>query len=240
MKPSNESTLVKDPNTGAMKGSKLARFDLMPTRAIRKVQLATPLSCEIEDLLWDWSDGYDYGRDTRRGELVMTRVALYCLSIMEPHGWVYVAQVYGFGCQKYAPRNWEKGYAWSLSFTALMRHLWAFWAGEFIDPESKLPHVAHAAWHCLAILTWVETHPELDDRPNKPGQIIEYDPKKDKTREKLLELQDIQDKKPWEPYRGTKEGWVPLGAQPRYRRETGKPGLTPPYLAAQVTPGSER
>lgn len=75
-----------------------------------------------------------------------------------------LARVYGMGSAKYAPRNWEKGYSWSLSFAAMQRHLWAFWNGEDIDPESKLPHVIHAAFHALALAEFMNTHPELDDR----------------------------------------------------------------------------
>ncbi len=77
---------------------------------------------------------------------------------------VEVAKVYGFGAKKYAKRNWERGYDWSLSYSALQRHLHAFWGGEEIDPESGLQHLAHAVFHCLALIEWQKTHPEMDDR----------------------------------------------------------------------------
>jgi hypothetical protein len=75
-----------------------------------------------------------------------------------------VARAYGMGAKKYAEHNWRKGYKWSLSFAALMRHAWAFWRGEDTDPESGLPHLAHAAFHCLSLMEFTETHPKLDDR----------------------------------------------------------------------------
>jgi hypothetical protein len=75
-----------------------------------------------------------------------------------------LASVYGFGATKYAPHNWRKGYDWGLSYASLIRHAKAFWAGEELDPESGLPHMAHAAWHCLALLTFAQEHPDLDDR----------------------------------------------------------------------------
>lgn len=65
-----------------------------------------------------------------------------------------VARVYGYGAKKYEPNNWRKGYSWSLSYSALQRHLNAFWSGEERDPESGLPHLAHAVFHCLTLLTW--------------------------------------------------------------------------------------
>ena len=78
-----------------------------------------------------------------------------------------VSLIYGYGSKKYAPRNWEKGYNWSLSYAALQRHLNAFWAGENNDKESGLNHLGHAVFHCLAMLEWGVTKKELDDRPGK-------------------------------------------------------------------------
>lgn len=75
-----------------------------------------------------------------------------------------IAEIYDFGSKKYADHNWRKGYNWGLSFAALQRHLALFWEGEDYDEESGLNHLAHAGWHCLALLTFYREHPELDDR----------------------------------------------------------------------------
>ncbi len=82
----------------------------------------------------------------------------------DPLALLEVAKVYGFGATKYSPTNYRQGYDWSLSYSALMRHLLAFWSGEDIDPESGLSHMAHACWHCLALLSFMREHPEYDDR----------------------------------------------------------------------------
>lgn len=79
-----------------------------------------------------------------------------------------VARVYGYGATKYAPRNWERGYNWSLSLDALGRHVNRFIAGEDLDPESGLPHLAHVVFHCFALMEWRRTHPDLDDRAGRP------------------------------------------------------------------------
>ena len=76
-----------------------------------------------------------------------------------------IAEVYGHGAKKYAERNWERGYAWSKSYGALMRHITAFWSGETFDQELGTHHCANVAFHCLALMEFTETHPELDDRP---------------------------------------------------------------------------
>ena len=75
-----------------------------------------------------------------------------------------LALVYGKGAEKYDDHNWRRGYPWGWSYGALQRHLTAFWSGEDTDPESGLPHLAHAMWHCATLLTFMEEHPEEDDR----------------------------------------------------------------------------
>lgn len=101
-----------DPDTGAEKGVKPERFDLIP---------------------------------------------VYPLELLARH--------YGIGAEKYADRQYEAGYAWGKSFAAMMRHAWAFWRGEDIDPETGSPHLAAVAWHAFTLMEFGRTHPEKDDRP---------------------------------------------------------------------------
>jgi hypothetical protein len=78
-----------------------------------------------------------------------------------------IARVYDFGARKYAAHNWRKGYEWNKSFSALMRHMWAFWRGEDLDPESGLSHIAHAGFHVLGLLSfWLDRNKygKFDDR----------------------------------------------------------------------------
>ena len=76
-----------------------------------------------------------------------------------------LAEHYGKGAQKYAePRNWERGYAWDLSFDAMQRHAWLWWGGEDLDSETGSNHLTAVAWHSFALLEWSYTHPELDSR----------------------------------------------------------------------------
>lgn len=114
---SDGETRVVNATTGGEKGSKLARYDLIP---------AEPLEL--------------------------------------------LAQHFGRGAEKYTVRNWERGYVWSLSFAALMRHAWAYWRGEDIDAETGSPHMVAVAWHALALLEFGRTHQELDDRPKNVAQ----------------------------------------------------------------------
>jgi hypothetical protein len=75
-----------------------------------------------------------------------------------------VARVYGYGAKKYAVHNWRKGYAWSLSLGALLRHVFIWSCGESIDRESGRHHLAHAAFHCLTLITFEQQGLGKDDR----------------------------------------------------------------------------
>jgi hypothetical protein len=102
---------ITDPHTGGQKGSKLARFDLIPP-----------------DALWA------------------------------------IAEQYGIGATKYSDRNWERGYAWGLSYAACQRHLNSYWSGEDIDPETGHYHLAAAGFHVLGMLAFLLRSVGTDDR----------------------------------------------------------------------------
>lgn len=75
-----------------------------------------------------------------------------------------VAKVLQFGAEKYEAHNWRKGFVWSRTISAAMRHILAFNSGEDRDPESGLSHVAHAMCCLMFLLEFEKTRPELDDR----------------------------------------------------------------------------
>jgi hypothetical protein len=87
------------------------------------------------------------------------------LGALDPKALYTVAEVAGFGANKYAAFNFLRGYSWALNYDAMQRHLMQWWAGEDNDSESGLPHLAHAAWHCLALLAFVIRGRGTDDRP---------------------------------------------------------------------------
>lgn len=73
---------------------------------------------------------------------------------LDPWALLQVGEVAGFGEEKYERLNYMKGYDWNLNYDAMQRHLGLFWSGVDLDEESGLPHLAHAAWHCLALLAF--------------------------------------------------------------------------------------
>lgn len=86
------------------------------------------------------------------------------MELIPPELIVGVGEVLTYGATKYAPRNWERGMSWGRVFGALMRHMWAWWAGQKTDPESGLSHLAHAG-ACIAFLMAYEARKAgSDDR----------------------------------------------------------------------------
>jgi len=75
-----------------------------------------------------------------------------------------VAAVLAFGAKKYDRNNWRKGIITSRLYAAAMRHLMAWNDGEDTDPESGLPHLAHAACNIFFLLEQQARRPEFDDR----------------------------------------------------------------------------
>lgn len=81
-----------------------------------------------------------------------------------------VAERYGRGAAIYGARNSEKGYSYSLSYDAMLRHAADFWNGEDDDPGMPgNPHLAAVCWHALNLMMLAEKHPKFDDRPNANG-----------------------------------------------------------------------
>lgn len=75
------------------------------------------------------------------------------------------AEVLKFGAKKYSARNWEAGMNWSRPFSALMRHMWAWWRGEEADPETGMSHLWHASCCIAFLVTYEQRKVGKDDRP---------------------------------------------------------------------------
>ena len=74
------------------------------------------------------------------------------------------ARVLEYGAAKYNKHNWMKGMPHSVPYACMMRHLAAWQAGEDMDDESGLPHLAHAMCNLVMLIEFQTTYPEGDDR----------------------------------------------------------------------------
>tara|TARA_Y100000389_G_C17318696_1_gene441875 strand:+ start:326 stop:643 length:318 start_codon:yes stop_codon:yes gene_type:complete len=90
------------------------------------------------------------------------------LALLPSEALIEIAQVLGFGAEKYGPNNWRDDAdktEWSRSYSSLQRHLTAFWSGQDIDPESGLSHLAHAATQIVILMVQQsDGHLHMDDR----------------------------------------------------------------------------
>jgi hypothetical protein len=82
-----------------------------------------------------------------------------------------IIDVMMYGANKYAPRNWERGMDWSISFDCLMRHMTAWFHGEEKDPESGCSHLGHAGCNILFLLAYSVRGIGNDDRPKAEPEV---------------------------------------------------------------------
>lgn len=76
-----------------------------------------------------------------------------------------VADVFTFGSKKYGKWNYLKGHESLALYSAVRRHLHSYFIGDFIDSESGLPHLAHAAATILMLLEQHHIQSVMDNRP---------------------------------------------------------------------------
>ena len=86
------------------------------------------------------------------------------MDLLDAYAIEQLAQVLTFGAQKYAAHNWRNGLSYGRLIAAAFRHMFAFLRGESHDPETGLPHPAHAMC-CMMFLVWMmKNRPDMDDR----------------------------------------------------------------------------
>lgn len=161
---------IVDPKTGGEKGRKPQRYSLVPMRAWQMILNATTPDEDGEDVQVQAYQALAILRDFIQRDDDDDN-ALCCIGdrIVNALGGTTaaleaVSEVYHYGSAKYKDRNWERGYDWSLSIDSCYRHLVAVTRGQMSDPESGLPELAHALFHVLALLTFLEYNLGTDDR----------------------------------------------------------------------------
>ena len=88
--------------------------------------------------------------------------------LLPPLALLKVSEVLGFGLAKYARHNWVLCPSRDRYVAAAIRHLLQYQAGEDIDPDSGLPHLAHAACDVLFVLEMVLRGWGADERMRGP------------------------------------------------------------------------
>ncbi len=79
-------------------------------------------------------------------------------SLIDPEHEEGLAKVLTHGAKKYADENWKLCKTpWRTYYSALRRHLAAIARGDFLDPDSGLPHVDHISCNVM-FLGWFARH----------------------------------------------------------------------------------
>lgn len=86
------------------------------------------------------------------------------MSLLSPLAITYLAKVLTFGAKKYSANNWRKGIDQSRLISAALRHIIAFQAGQDSDPETGLPHMAHAMCCCMFSIELMNSAIDIDTR----------------------------------------------------------------------------
>ena len=79
-----------------------------------------------------------------------------------------IADVLAFGAGKYGTNNWCAGAGWGRYFSALCRHIFAWWGGEDKDPETGCSHLAHAGCCLIFLMEYQRNGWGTDDRFTGP------------------------------------------------------------------------
>lgn len=143
------------PAQGVRHNAGKPRLDLIPAGTIAMVRNSAAIPAGGDaDPLW-WLGLYQM-------RLASTQ-ALCSAARSLPGGpdWFACARVFEHGLTKYDPWNWARGMAWSAPIASAVRHLLA---PDPVDPESGLPHSAHALCNLVMLLWYAEHYPEGDDR----------------------------------------------------------------------------
>lgn len=87
-----------------------------------------------------------------------------------------VVRVLMFGAQRYGDDNWHmvvsKPDGVRRYFSAVQRHLVAWWEGERLDPDSGMPHLAHAICGLL-FLSWFDKQIHVEKSADRSHDLCD-------------------------------------------------------------------
>lgn len=100
------------------------------------------------------------------------KASFHCIP---PVALIHLGAVCRNGATKYGVMNWrEHAVSFSVYYNAMMRHLFAVLDGEWLDPESGEPHLAHVMAGAAIVLDAKANDKLNDDRPKHTGKASNY------------------------------------------------------------------
>lgn len=96
------------------------------------------------------------------------------LSALSTASILYEAWAMRDGVRKYGAFNYrDKGVRSSVYIDACLRHIFAYWDGEDLAPDSRAHHLGHAKACLGIIIDGIEQGNLVDDRPKRGGKAPE-------------------------------------------------------------------
>ena len=86
------------------------------------------------------------------------------LDLVPPEAIEALAEVIGYGAEKYDENDWRKGDKYSTTYASLQRHLLAWYKGIDNDDESGMNHLHHAITNIAFLVTYSKNGIGTDDR----------------------------------------------------------------------------
>jgi hypothetical protein len=86
---------------------------------------------------------------------------------LPPRALMEVAKVFAYGAKKYGDLNWARHaseWKWRQLIGSCLRHIMAWMWREDLDPESGLPHLAHAGCNILMLMELILHGKGIDNR----------------------------------------------------------------------------
>lgn len=130
--------------------------------------LNIPLSKEDKDAIQEYHQ--DSSQDGGALRYNKGKLPMHLVPVTSIEG---IAEVLRYGAGKYAERNWERGFEYSIPYACAMRHLTQWWKGEDLDAESGLSHMKHVLANIAMIVEFMETYPQGDDRVKRNNKSEE-------------------------------------------------------------------
>jgi hypothetical protein len=94
------------------------------------------------------------------------------IQFIPPIALIEEAMVMAAGAAEHGAFNWnDTPIRLATYYSAIFRHLGAWFAGEELDQKSGFPHMAHVRANTGIILDAMATGSYIDDRPKKTGDV---------------------------------------------------------------------
>lgn len=93
------------------------------------------------------------------------------MDLISPAAMLGLAKILEFGAARYGDRNWENGLDFSRAYSALLRHLFSWWGGEDLDPDTQQSHTLHILCNSMFLAHYTSNYKKYEGFDNRPHKL---------------------------------------------------------------------